>query len=129
VKRSIREYRRTRRTVAFFLAFYFIFGLGTLLLPAREIFPFFNWFLFSLVPQETSHYDLILYEVDGKLLDPPRRYQDADGLVRSPHDVTVVTLTQRIGATNDAKARELLEKSWLPPKTHYEIVKSKPAQP
>lgn len=129
MKTSIREYRRARRGIAFFLAFYFIIGLGTLLLPKGEIFPFFNWFLFSLVPQETPHYDLILYEVNGKRLDQPRRYQEAGGLVRSPHDVTVVTLTQRIGATNDAKARELLEKSWLPPKTRYEIVKSKPAQP
>jgi hypothetical protein len=129
VKGSIRKYRRTRRGVAFFLAFYFIVGLGTLLLPTREVFPFYSWFLFALVPQGEPHYELILYEVNGQSLDPPRRYQEAESWVSSPHSVTVYKLTQQIGATNDPQARELLEKSWLPPKTRYQIVKNKPAQP
>lgn len=128
MKTSIREYQRTRRGIALFLALYFVVGLGTLLLPAREVFPFYSWFLFALVPQNgTAHYDLILYEVNGQPVDPPRRYQDADGLVRSPHNVTVYRLIQRIGATQDAQARELLEKAWLPPKTRYEIIKSPPS--
>jgi hypothetical protein len=129
VKRSIREYRRARRGVAGFLAIYFIVGLGTLCLPAREIFPFYNWFLFALVPQgTTTHYELILHEVNGRAINPPRRYQEADGLVRSPHNVTVYRLTQKIGETNDPQARELLEKDWLPPKTRYEIVKPQPSR-
>jgi hypothetical protein len=129
VKTSIREYRRARRGITLFLAVYFIVGLGTLLLPVREIFPFYNWFLFALVPQETTtHYELILYEVNGQPLDPPRRYQEAEGLVPSPHNVTVYRLTQKIGATNDAGSRELLEKDWLPPKTRYEIIKSQSSQ-
>jgi hypothetical protein len=127
VKTSTREYQRVRRGVAVFLAIYFIVGLGTLLLPAREIYPFYSWFLFALVPQNaTTHYELILYEVNGQPLDPPRRYQEADGLVRSPHNVTVYRLTQQIGATQDARARELLEKTWLPPNTRYEIIKPQP---
>jgi hypothetical protein len=125
-KTSIREYRRARRGIALFLAIYFVVGLGTLLLPAREIFPFYSWFLFALVPQGAAHYELILRAVDGKRLDPPRRYQEAEGLVGSPHSVTVYKLTQQIGATNDARARELLEKDWLPPNTRYEIIKSGP---
>jgi hypothetical protein len=126
VKTSIREYRRARRGIALFLAIYFVAGLGTLLLPAREIFPFYSWFLFALVPQtSTAHYELILHEVNGTPLEPPRRYQEAKGLVRSPHSVTVYKLTQEIGATNDAHARQLLEQDWLPPKTRYEIIKSK----
>ena len=111
-----------------FLAIYFVAGIGTLLLPAREIFPFYSWFLFALVPQNsTTHYDLILHEVNGRHLDPPVRYQEADGLVPSPHSVTVYRLTQRLGATQDAHARELLEKDWLPPGTRYEIVRSQPS--
>ena len=116
MKGSIREYRRTRRGVAFFLAFYFIVGLGTLLLPTREIFPFYSWFLFALVPQGEPHYELILYEVNGQSLDPPRRYQEAESLVSSPHSVTVYKLTQQIGATNDPQARELLEMRKTPGK-------------
>ena len=128
MKTSIREYRRARCGITLFLAIYFVIGLGTLLLPAREIFPFYNWFLFALVPQNTAtHYELILYEVNGQSLDPPRRFQEADGLVRSPHTATVYRLTQRIGETQDARARELLEKDWLPPKTRYEIIKSQPS--
>jgi hypothetical protein len=120
------EYRRARRGISLFLAIYFVVGLGTLLLPAREIFPFYSWFLFALVPQGAPHYELILRRVDGKLLDPPRRYQEAEGLVRSPHSVTVYKLTQQIGALNDVHARELLEKYWLPPNTSYEITQSEP---
>ena len=128
MKTSIREYRRARCGVTLFLAIYFLVGLGTLLLPAREIFPFYSWFLFALVPQKTTtHYELILHEVNGQPVDPPRRYQDADRLVRLPHNVIVYRLTQKIGETNDSRARELLEKDWLPPKTRYEIIKSPPS--
>lgn len=118
-------YRRACRAVTFFLAAYFAGGIATLLLPAGEVFPLYSWFLFAVVPQNASHYELILYEINEKPIVPPRRYQETNGLVSSPHSIVVYQLTQKIGATNDSQARVILKQNWLPPGTRYEIVRAK----
>jgi hypothetical protein len=125
----MREYRRIRNGVAMFLAAYFLGGLLTLLLPQMEVFPVYSWFLFSLVPQSGPQYGLLLTQVDGREVDPPLLYQEAEGWVDLPHSPTVFKLTQQLGAAvehggADAKrCRELLEHNWLPPKTRYELVR------
>jgi hypothetical protein len=125
----MREYRRIRRLLWWFLAAYFVGGLLTLLLPQMEIFPVYSWFLFAKVPDSAPQYGLLLLNVDGRPVEPPRLYQEANNLVSSPHSVTVFKLTQKMGATVERNipdktgTRELLEKNWLPPQTRYELVK------
>src|SRR5271154_5944071 len=93
----MREYRRIRRGMAWLLAAYFLGGLLTLLHPAMEVFPVYSWFLFALTPQAGPQYGLLLREVNGRAVEPPRLYQDADGLIVSPHAVTVFSLVQQLG--------------------------------
>jgi hypothetical protein len=124
----MREYRCIRNGVTMFLAAYFVGGLLTLLLPQREIFPVYSWFLFSLVPQSGPQYGLMLTEVGGKKLVSPRLYQQAETWIDAPHSETAFSLVQQFGAAvehHDANAkrfRDLLEHNWLPPRTHYELV-------
>jgi hypothetical protein len=125
----MREYRRIRRGMSWFLAAYFVGGLLTLLLPEREVFPVYSWFLFPLVPRAETQYALLLHEVSGQRVEPPCLYQDAEGRIPRPHSVTVFQLTQKFGAAfehgqaDQARYCELLEKNWLPARTRYELVK------
>lgn len=126
----MREYRRTRNGIALFLALYFAGGMLALLRPDQEVFPVYSWFLFARVPNERWQYGLLLEEVGGHELESARLYHDAVGAVYAPHSVTVHKLTQRLGAAlerNDseevARARELLEKNWLPRPARYSVVK------
>ena len=130
----MREYRRIRKGALCFLAVCFTGGLLTLLrldreVFDREVFPFFSWSLFALTPQAGPQYGLLLLEVNGRAVDPPRLFEEADGLVAAPHSVTVFQLAQIFGAAVEAGRadrehyRELLEKNWLPPRTKYELVK------
>lgn len=125
----MREYRRTRKFISWFLTAYFTGGLLTLLLPKAEVFPVYSWFLFALVPQSGSQYGLLLHEVNGRPIEPPHLYQEAEDGIPSPHSVTVFKLTQQLGTAVERnspekkRCRELLEKNWLPPQTQYELVK------
>ena len=122
-------YRILRGWVTFFLAGYFALGLLTLLLPRREIFPLYSWFLFALVPGQESQYAVRLQEVSGRKLAEPVLYQDADNLVADPHSVTVRELVQQFGlAVEKGRVREqlrirrMMEKDHLPSSCRYELV-------
>jgi hypothetical protein len=122
-------YRILRGWVALFLAGYFSLGLLTLLLPRREVFPLYSWFLFALVPGRESQYALRLQEVSGQKLAEPLLYQDAESLVADPHSVTVRELVQQFGlAVENGRAREqfrirrIMEKDHLPSPCRYEVV-------
>src|SRR5579883_697594 len=125
----MREYRRTRKFVSWFLAAYFAGGLLTLLLPQMEVFPVYSWFLFALVPQSGPQYGLLLHHVNGRDLQPAVLYQQAEGWISFPHSVTAFKLTQQLGEAleknpaDTPRCRELLEKNWLPPRTRYEVIK------
>lgn len=44
-----------------------------------ELFPFFNWSLFSVSSAERAQYALRIHSVDGKVLEEPRLYYDMTG--------------------------------------------------
>ena len=122
-------YRILRGWIALFLAGYFALGLLTLLLPQRELFPLYSWFLFALVPGQESQYALRLQEVSGRKLAEPVLYQDAEGLVADPHNVTVRELVQQFGLAvekgqvqEQLSIRRVMEKDHLPSPCHYELV-------
>src|ERR1039457_5512030 len=102
-------YRILRGWVALFLAGYFALGLLTLLLPRREGFPLYSWFLFALVPGQEARYAVRLQEVGGQKLAEPVLYQDAESLVADPHNVTVRELVQQFGlAVEKGRVQEQL---------------------
>jgi hypothetical protein len=96
------------------LAGYFAHGLLTLLLPRREIFPMYSWFLFALIPGRESRYALRLQEVGGQKLAEPVLYQDAESLVADPHTVTVREVVQQFGLV---VVNQLPVLSWFARKT------------
>lgn len=72
----MKEYNRLKTFIIAFLAFYFVAGLSTeVLLKNREkdLPPFFSWFLFDHVPNETgvTAYAVRIMEYHGEKLDPP----------------------------------------------------------
>ncbi|HWF17705.1 MAG TPA: hypothetical protein VG754_00470 [Verrucomicrobiae bacterium] len=125
----MREYRRIRKIISWFLAAYFAGGLLTLMRPEMEVFPVYSWFLFALVPQSGPQYGLLLHNVNGRSIEPPRLYQEAGDWISTSHSVTAFKLTQELGAAVEKnlpeklRDRELLEKNWLPPRTSYELIK------
>jgi hypothetical protein len=126
----MRLYRITKLWLSTFLAVYFVIGLITEVYPGREVFPFFSWFLFTLAPQAGERYALILHEVNGTVVDPPRIYQDADGLVPNVQSDKMAELIQRLGAAieqgetgQERQFRQLLEANYLFPNTRYDIVR------
>src|SRR5579859_7089781 len=127
----MREYWCTRRGIALFLAAYFAGGILTLLHPEQEVFPVYSWFLFALVPPSLPQYGLLLHEVNGRVVEPARLSQEADGFVATPHSVTAYKLAQQLGFAIERHPleaesyRAVLEENWLPPATRYEVVRIK----
>jgi hypothetical protein len=126
----MRLYRITKLWLSSFLAVYFVVGLLTEIYPGREVFPFFSWFLFTLAPQAGEQYALVLREVNGTMIDPPRLYQETDDLVPNVQSDKMAELIQRLGAAieqgetaKERQFRELLEANYLFPNTRYDIMR------
>ena len=123
-------YRRLQLFVAAALTFVAIVGLGGTLTPRHEIFPFASWFLFSLVPDRRSEFDLLLRATADHPLDPPRSLRQADGLVGQPHSIVTYELIQQLGRAEQAHderasraVRRQIEGQFTGPVTRYELVR------
>ena len=135
---SVKSYRRLRRWLAAFLGACVLLGVGGQFLNARhEWFPFYSWFLFSLVPHEAVAYDLLLHESPRGHAVPPVPYRLAgDGLVRSPHSIDLSRAVQELGraleahdAAESARARAAIERRFTVSPVRYEVVKLTFANP
>ena len=123
-------YRRLRAVAVAFLVVEFVVGMGGFLTPRREIFPFASWFLFLLVPHDTSDYDLILRTNDGNPIDPPQPYSQASWLVSAPHSILTYNLVQQLGdaetrrdAARSRRLRRQLEALFTQPRVQYDLVR------
>ncbi len=112
------------------LLLYFVVGISTAILHGDEVYPFVSWFLFTTVPQERIDYGLLIYEFDGKTVEPPRLYQEAHGIVPDADSMTAYRVIQQIGkAKADNQTEELrtlvalLEDSFLQAPARYELVR------
>ena len=105
------SYRRLRLFAVLLLAVEFVVGMGGWLTPRHEVFPFASWFLFTLVPNHTTEYDLEFRVANDRPLDPPVRFSRAGGLVLQPHSITAFNVIQGLGAAlehgNDREVRAL----------------------
>ena len=93
------SYRRLRFVAVVLLAAEFVVGMGGWLTPRHEVFPFASWFLFTLVPNHTTEYDLEFRAANDRPLDPPVRYSRAASLVAQPHGITAFNVIQALGAS------------------------------
>lgn len=136
--RRVKTYRFQQRLLAAFLGACVLLGVGGQFLNARhEWFPFYSWFLFSLVPHEAVAYDLLLHESPRGRAVPPIPYRlVGDGLVRSPHSIDLARAVQELGRAAEAhdtagcaRARAAVERRFTVSPVRYEVVKLTFADP
>ena len=110
----MKKYRRLQSALVALVLGTFALGMVSAVRPAGEIFPFASWFLFSLVPQQVTSYELRVLEWKHQKFDPPKSIIEVDGLVRNPRSSTVYQLIQRYGAGNDPERGQTLgaEAAW-----------------
>ena len=127
----MKHYRRLRLWAAVFLVAEFAVGMGGYFTPRQEIFPFASWFLFVLVPFQTSDYDLVLRAEGTRRLDPPLPFTDAPGsLVMKSHSIVSYQIIQQLGAADKAgdatrvrALRQQIEVQFRVPFIHYDLVR------
>ncbi len=124
-------YQRLRLLVVALLVMEFVVGMVGYLTPQKEIFPLASWFLFLLVPHDTSDYDLLLRAANGVPIDPPRPYSQALALVATPHSIVTYQLVQQFGEAvalrDDTRSRSLrrqIEGQFLVARTQYDLVRN-----
>ena len=128
----MRRYRRLQLFAVAALAFMLAVGLGGLLLPSGEVFPFASWSLFSLVPGPQGEFDLVLHDAGDGPDNAGRSFRGADHLVRHSHSVVFHELIQQLGVAEerrDAAAsralRRQIESDFEPGVRRYDLVRVK----
>jgi hypothetical protein len=122
------RYRRLRVFAVVALAAEFVLGLGGTLTPRREIFPFASWFLFSLVPFQSSDYDVLVYPPEDG--GSPLPLNQAGRFVNSSHSIVAFQLIQQLGDAQERGDRDLagrlrqqIEARFRVPGLRYDLVK------
>ncbi len=90
------RYRPLRRFALWFLVAEFAVGMGGALTARQEIFPFASWFLFLLVPNRSTDYDLVLRAEGTQPIDPVP-FSQADGYALQPHSIVSFQVIQQLG--------------------------------
>ena len=124
-------YQRLRRVAVALLVVEVVVGMGGYLTPGKEIFPFASWFLFLLVPNRTTAYDLILRAQNSQPIEPPQPYAQLAWLVYGAHSVVTYQLVQQLGEADhrhDAAAvhslRRQIEAQFAQPGMQYDLVRN-----
>lgn len=137
----MKAHRLFQRLLGGFLGFVLLAGLGGQFLhPRHELFPFYSWFLFSLVPQpEPTVFELLIHEAPvGTVFDPPISYRRLnEGTLRSPHSIDLYRNVQELGRAAQARDVEAsdrlragLERRFrMSGPVRYEIVRQTYADP
>jgi hypothetical protein len=125
----MKKYYRQKWGGLSFLVAMVLIGYAAIPLPGNELFPFYSWSMFSLVPSEKNAFTVFIHEVNGQPLLPPREFQQAGQLVHAPHSVVAYKVIQKLGdayknGTPQAQAqmKELFEKNYLPQPMRYALV-------
>ncbi len=92
--RRLARFRAHQSVVAVALVVYLLVAS----LPRQEIFPFFDWGLFSVVPKaEETDYGLRLFKVDGVELAEPTFFEESEGLFSSATSPNSNEMIQALG--------------------------------
>lgn len=93
----MKKYRRLQAALATLVVGTFALGMVSAVRPGGEIFPFASWFLFSLVPQRVTSYEIRVHAWGDQKFDPAKPLIEVSGLVHSPQSSVVYQLVQRYG--------------------------------
>jgi hypothetical protein len=122
------RYRRLRVFAFVALAAELVVGLGGALTKRGEIFPFASWFLFSLVPFQSSEYDLLIHPPDGG--GAPLPLNQAGKFVNYSHSIVAYQLIQQMGRAQEqhdpellGRLRQQIETRFRMPSLRYDLVK------
>lgn len=117
------SYRRATALIPSFLFCYCVVAfLGGAFASKYEIFPFFNWSLFSQVREVQELCEVEVLSIDGAILELPARFYELPGEFSAAHnrDPSAMKLVQRIcrakiagDETTFTKLRDVLETSYL----------------
>ena len=109
------RFRRYRLLVALLLVGYAVVSSSR----GTELFPFFSWKLFHLRDGQNIRYTLLLEEVKGKALTPPKNMLEVSGPDRILNSIESRSLVRKLGlALQDKQSsadeyRHLLESAFL----------------
>lgn len=121
---AMRRYRRLKRVVAGILLVMFLAGEAALLRPPTyEVFPFYSWSMFALVPNETGQFYVFVTK-DGET----REYTRAKKWVADANSITAYTVIQQYGkALSSGNKKEIaawrrqFEENHIPDGLFYEV--------
>ena len=121
------RYRTARRYLPWAGAAYLVAGLLATSTPSYEVFPFFCWFLFPIVPGHEPRYELVVHRLQGSSIYPPKNYQELKR-VRDPKAMDLWIATQQLGAAIEdsdliaiSRLRTMLETNYLCAPSHYTL--------
>src|SRR5262249_20623240 len=109
---TMKKYRRLQAQLLAVLVGTFMLGMISAIRPGGEIFPFASWFLFSLVPQQVTSYDLLVRSWGDRNFQPPKPLIEVEGLLRSPHSSTNYQLVQRYGRAVETGDQAGANEAW-----------------
>ena len=125
----MKRLRRFKTLAAAFLSAQLVVGYLGWLTPQHEIFPFASWFLFSLVPDHVTDYDLLLYGPANRSQTVPRAFNRASNLVKGNHSVASYQLIQQLGAAVESRdqtrignVRRQIEEQFYASGVRYDLV-------
>lgn len=123
------QYWTLRRWLPRFGGLYVVAALFATAAPGFEVFPFFCWFLFPVVPGFEPRYELVVEVVEGESIDPRTDFQRL-GRIKDPMAMDLWLATQRLGQAldrNDGEAvnreRALIEDNFICAPRRYGIDK------
>lgn len=121
------RYWTLRRWLPRFGLGYVLAGLLAAAAPGFEVFPFFCWFLFPIVPGAEPRFELVVHAHGGETLSPPQDIQQLD-LLEDPMAMDLWLLTQRLGRAAQAddineieRTRTLIEANFVCAPSRYTV--------
>ncbi|OAI43086.1 hypothetical protein AYO41_02865 [Verrucomicrobia bacterium SCGC AG-212-E04] len=108
----MKKYRRLQAALTALVVGTFALGMVSAVRPSGEIFPFASWFLFSLVPQRVTSYEIRVHSWGDQKFEPAKPLIEIDGLVRSPQSSLVFQLVQRFGRAVEAGNATERDNAW-----------------
>lgn len=121
------SYAVEKKLVLGFLAFYFVAGVY-----AVDQYPFFNWALFTKIPNEQTDFTIEVRSFDGTKYDPPLAFSETrfifDAIGQSPTQYTqpISELGQaldRDDGTRIAERRAYIERVFDGKEFSYDVLK------
>jgi len=121
------SYETHKKLILFFLCFYFVAGMYVV-----DKYPFFNWALFTKIPNEQSDFTIEITAFDGTAYDPPLPFSESrfifEAIGQSPTQYTqpISDLGRALERTDDeavARDRTAVEKMFDGKSFSYNLVR------